>query len=1817
MPRGDLSNQSVLLLFFLSWLMAAIWSASATAAPIFAEPVRLANNGGGALGTTAGDLNNDGRAEFISITSKDSWSSTYQPQFRIYSYDPVLHGFFTYNVMSQAAVGSRQDRFGGDIAVGDINHDGFRDIIVPEADNGDGAGRLSWFENPAGNLGGNWIEHVITTWSGSPGNSVAHMAEVVVSDVDGNGWLDVVVRDVSHGCFLLLRNNSGTGWQNRRYIATNPREGLELWNPDGDGDLDILINGIWLETPADPLNGTYFQRTIAAQWYPNNNGSAAIADYASKVDFGDFNGDGRVDVVITNGEKLLNDPSTASKPQGVRLYLSPQDPVNGVWPEVLLDPLHFSWQSLQIGDIDGDGDLDIVTGISKVGEDNAAGTVVAFLNDGTGTNFTKQTIDSGKDGFNEDVYVYNCMLADMDGDGDLDLIAPDNWNSGPIRYYQNVTAVPAVQLPAAPAGLTASSVSISQIDLAWNDQSNNEAGFRIERSVNSSAFAQIAQTGAGVTAFSDSGLVSGSQYVYRVRAFNAVGNSAYSLDVSATTPTDTIAPVFNSVTSGTGGLVTAIFSEAVERASAENTANYTLTGGAVVTSSTLAADGRTVTLATGGLVDGNTYSLTAIGVRDVAAAQNASNTVGTFVHGAWLSQDIGSVAVAGSMVIAGAAITVAGSGADIYSVADGFRFAYRTFTGDVEIVARVASQTRAHPYSKAGVMIRETLTSGSKHALMALTPDFGGEMNYRATVSGTTGTVAYDPAVTPPVGAPYWVKIVRRGAVLTGSVSSDGLQWQQVAAATVSMASAVFVGLAVTSHNDGTLSTARFESVSIQAAVTPTVPGGLTANPASISRIDLAWNDQSNNEAGFKIERKTGTGGFQQIAQTAAGISTFSNSGLTPGTAYIYRVRAFNAYGDSAYSFEASAATPPDTTPPPDTTAPFFNSVTSGAGGLITIVFSEAVERASAESNPNYVLSGGVVVTSSTLATDGQTVTLATNGLVDGNLYSLTATGVRDTSAAHNPSNAVTVFTHAAWLNQDIGNVAVEGSMVISGPAITVAGSGADIYSVADGFQFAHRTFTGDVEVVARVASQTRADPYSKAGVMIRETLTSGSKHAFMALTPDFGGEMDYRATTLGATGVAVYNPAVVPRIVAPYWVKIVRQGAVLTGSVSSDGLQWQQVGTAVFSMASVVVVGLAVTSRNDGTLSTASFDNISIRPAVPAVIAAAPGGLTADPVSTSRIDLAWIDQSDNEAGFRVERRTVAGGFIQITQTASGVTVFSDSALAPATAYVYRIRAFNAYGDSAYSLEASATTLSDTTPPPDTTAPLLSSVTSVASGLVTAIFSEAVERASAENTANYTLSGGAVVNSSTLGTDGHTVILATTGLVDGNTYSLMANGVRDASAAHNPSIDFATFTHTAWLSRDIGSVAVAGSMVITGPAITVAGSGADIYSVADGFRFAHRTFTGDVEVVARVASQTRASPYSKAGVMIRESLTSGSKHALMALTPDFGGEMNYRATTAGTSGKVAFNPAIAPPVDAPYWVRIVRRGAVLTGSVSSDGVQWQQVGSASFSMASVVFIGLAVTSHSDGTLSTARFESIRIQAAGPPTAPAGLTATPISKSRIDLSWSDQSTNEAGFRIERKTGAADFFEVVQTAAGVTGFSDLGLAPGIGYIYRVRAFNAYGDSPNSGDVFAATPADAFLQWQQLNFGAAPDPLVAGDMEDPDHDFVVNLIEYFHGTNPVAGDGTGLPQISGGDRLRLAFTRSTSAIDVTATVQGTDSLTGPWLDLARSTNGGGFTALVSGVEISESGTDPFRSVSVSDRYTLRDAAHPRRFMRLVVVH
>ncbi|MCL4299196.1 MAG: fibronectin type III domain-containing protein [Anaerolineae bacterium] len=101
----------------------------------------------------------------------------------------------------------------------------------------------------------------------------------------------------------------------------------------------------------------------------------------------------------------------------------------------------------------------------------------------------------------------------------------------------NATTSPCTaQPPLAPSNLTATSVSKTQINLMWQDNSNSETGFKIERSPNSTSWVQIAAVGPNVTSYANTGLTCDSTYFYRVQAYNASGNSPYSNTANDTPP---------------------------------------------------------------------------------------------------------------------------------------------------------------------------------------------------------------------------------------------------------------------------------------------------------------------------------------------------------------------------------------------------------------------------------------------------------------------------------------------------------------------------------------------------------------------------------------------------------------------------------------------------------------------------------------------------------------------------------------------------------------------------------------------------------------------------------------------------------------------------------------------------------------------------------------------------------------------------------------------------------------------------------------------------------------------------------------------------------------------------------------------------------------------------------------------------------------------------------------------------------------------------------------------------------------------------------
>jgi hypothetical protein len=194
----------------------------------------------------------------------------------------------------------------------------------------------------------------------------------------------------------------------------------------------------------------------------------------------------------------------------------------------------------------------------------------------------------------------------------------------------------------------------------------------------------------------------------------------------------------------------------------------------------------------------------------------------------WESQDIGDTE-AGSTDIKGDVITITANGADIWDAADACRYVYREASGDFEISAHFVSLERANEWSKAGLMARQTVDAGSQHTFLNVTPDHGAKMIHRDTPGASTGPEPWEKNFECPI----WLKLVREGNEFSSFWSEDGKSWEPAevpgtpSVATIEMTDPILVGIAVTSHAFGTLTTAVVERVQGSAnLLLPVEPSG-------------------------------------------------------------------------------------------------------------------------------------------------------------------------------------------------------------------------------------------------------------------------------------------------------------------------------------------------------------------------------------------------------------------------------------------------------------------------------------------------------------------------------------------------------------------------------------------------------------------------------------------------------------------------------------------------------------------------------------------------------------------------------------------------------------------------------------------------------------------------------------------------------------------------------------------------------------------------------------------------------------------------------
>ena len=354
-----------------------------------------------------------------------------------------------------------------EIAVGDVNGDGKPDVVTAN----DGQVNEVWF-----NDGDRFVNsgQALNT-SGNP-DIPSQTFSIALGDLDGDGDLDIFSGDTS---FHSIWINDGSGFFTNAGYGTDLIAGgwdLSVGDIDNDGDLDFVSadfgankvfknNGSGVfgsqslgtsDTVAVALadvNGDTFLDIVAGNTngQPNiiwiNDGTGTFTDSGqtlgtgetSSVAVADIDGDGDLDIVFGNGDNVTNEANTVWTNNG-----------SGVFTDTTQALGNEATYSVALGDIDGDGDADLVVG-------NYSEPNTVWTNDGGGV-FTNTSQTFGK------AYTRSIVLHDMDGDNDLDIVAGNGEQQPNVVYHNNGSGI--FSDITQPSGIddSATSVTLGDID---------------------------------------------------------------------------------------------------------------------------------------------------------------------------------------------------------------------------------------------------------------------------------------------------------------------------------------------------------------------------------------------------------------------------------------------------------------------------------------------------------------------------------------------------------------------------------------------------------------------------------------------------------------------------------------------------------------------------------------------------------------------------------------------------------------------------------------------------------------------------------------------------------------------------------------------------------------------------------------------------------------------------------------------------------------------------------------------------------------------------------------------------------------------------------------------------------------------------------------------------------------------------------------------------------------------------------------------------------------------------------------------------------
>jgi len=220
-------------------------------------------------------------------------------------------------------------------------------------------------------------------------------------------------------------------------------------------------------------------------------------------------------------------------------------------------------------------------------------------------------------------------------------------------------------------------------------------------------------------------------------------------------------------------------------------------------------------------------------------------SLGQFAYAQLESLDIGDAAnTPGSTESKNGTYTIVGSGSDIWSAADGFRFAYTKVSGDFEAKVRQVSIELNNEWAKGGVHARQSVEPGAPNAQAIVTGggSSGCELTWRTTKNGVSEEFL-DVAPGQWKDDECWLKLIREGDNFSGYISKDDRNWSDLKFVTVKMSDPILVGLAVCGMNQ--LGKGVYDNFTITQNGRQIFPGLAVE---SVGKLPITWGNIKQNK---------------------------------------------------------------------------------------------------------------------------------------------------------------------------------------------------------------------------------------------------------------------------------------------------------------------------------------------------------------------------------------------------------------------------------------------------------------------------------------------------------------------------------------------------------------------------------------------------------------------------------------------------------------------------------------------------------------------------------------------------------------------------------------------------------------------------------------------------------------------------------------------------------------------------------------------------------------------------------------------------------